>query len=538
MKGNIHLLKNLFGFFFILVFLLSPTKVSRAAGPWYVAPGGDDSGPCTSPASACATINEAAAKASPGDTIYVATGTYTHDGDAVMGLTKDVTLSGGWNSEFTVQTGASTIDGQSTRCVIAVNPQVAATIEHFIIQNGAGGGYCGGIAVSMQAHVTLNAVEILNSTQSVFGAGGLYNDSGTVIVNNSVIAGNAGGVNNEGWMTVTNSIVENNSGMGIINKRAMTLDGSIVSGNSGGISNYAGTLTLNNTTVIGNASNGIDNIGWAANLFLNNSTVSGNAGAGMTNQAADITLNNVTITGNGSVGITTMEDYSPVTIQNTIIAGNLTDCGGPITTLGYNIIGTTSGCTFTPGDGDLTNIDPHLAPLMGGPVRPNYHPLLPGSPAIDAGNPTGCTGTGGVLSADQRGAARVGRCDIGAYEYTIPGAPGFVYAYRGTPQNALALRAFRQPLQAAVLDNAGSPVDNISIALEAPESGASGTFGDTGTRATTAITGEDGIATAATFYANGSPGTYTVTGTVGSLANPAHFILTNYAVAYLPIIRR
>jgi hypothetical protein len=44
--------------------------------------------------------------------------------------------------------------------------------------------------------------------------------------------------------------------------------------------------------------------------------------------------------------------------------------------------------------------------------------LLRSSPAINAGNPNGCTDhEGNPLDADQRGVARVGRCDIGAYEY-------------------------------------------------------------------------------------------------------------------------
>ena len=48
--------------------------------------------------------------------------------------------------------------------------------------------------------------------------------------------------------------------------------------------------------------------------------------------------------------------------------------------------------------------------------------LLPGSPAIDAGNPSGCTDSvGQLLTTDQRGQPRpdkedTGGCDMGAYE--------------------------------------------------------------------------------------------------------------------------
>jgi hypothetical protein len=64
---------------------------------------------------------------------------------------------------------------------------------------------------------------------------------------------------------------------------------------------------------------------------------------------------------------------------------------------------------------------------MLGPLKNNGGPsmtmaLQPGNPAIDAGNPKGCTdGLGHLLKTDQRGKPRPdhedsGGCDIGAYE--------------------------------------------------------------------------------------------------------------------------
>ena len=60
-----------------------------------------------------------------------------------------------------------------------------------------------------------------------------------------------------------------------------------------------------------------------------------------------------------------------------------------------------------------------LGPLQnkGGPT--STHALLAGSPAIDTGNPSGCTDdTGVTLTTDQRGVVRPQRaaCDIGAFE--------------------------------------------------------------------------------------------------------------------------
>src|SRR5205807_4514471 len=78
-------------------------------------------------------------------------------------------------------------------------------------------------------------------------------------------------------------------------------------------------------------------------------------------------------------------------------------------------------CAFS-NSGDRDNTNPVLGTLgyYGGPT-PTI-PLLTGSPAIDSGNPSGCTdGFGHLLKTDQRGKPRpdtedAGGCDMGAYE--------------------------------------------------------------------------------------------------------------------------
>jgi hypothetical protein len=70
----------------------------------------------------------------------------------------------------------------------------------------------------------------------------------------------------------------------------------------------------------------------------------------------------------------------------------------------------------------LNNTDPKLGTLgyYGGPTQ--TIPLLSGSPAIDAGNPSGCTDEqGNLLKTDQRGQPRpdpedTGGCDMGSFE--------------------------------------------------------------------------------------------------------------------------
>ena len=91
-----------------------------------------------------------------------------------------------------------------------------------------------------------------------------------------------------------------------------------------------------------------------------------------------------------------------------------------MTSNGYNL-SSDSTCSFS-GPGDMNNTDPMLGALgnNGGPTQ--TIPLLAGSPAIDAGNPSGCIDSNGhLLTTDQRGYPRPDKedktgCDMGAYE--------------------------------------------------------------------------------------------------------------------------
>src|SRR5262249_42690276 len=88
-------------------------------------------------------------------------------------------------------------------------------------------------------------------------------------------------------------------------------------------------------------------------------------------------------------------------------------------------------------DGNLVGVaDPKLGPL-GSNGGPTYtHALLPGSPAIDAGdNALGVDNMGQFLTTDQRGAARVvnGTVDIGAFE--TPTEPVQLLENSGTNSN-------------------------------------------------------------------------------------------------------
>jgi hypothetical protein len=139
---------------------------------------------------------------------------------------------------------------------------------------------------------------------------------------------------------------------------------------------------------------------------ITNSTISNNPGTGIDQESCRaLALTNVTIAGNAGGGINV--GCGAVSAFDTIIAGNTpSDCIGTL--------GSQGGSSVASLDSDGScgvNItaDPRLGPLAsnGGPTQTRE--LFADSPAIDAG-------AAGCPAADQRGVARVGACDIGAYE--------------------------------------------------------------------------------------------------------------------------
>ena len=170
-----------------------------------------------------------------------------------------------------------------------------------------------------------------------------------------------------------------------------------------------------------------------------------------------------------------------MTLGNTIVAGNTASTSGPdafgtVASQGNNLIGKTDGSSGWVGS-DLTGtiatpLDPLLAPLgnYGGPTQTMA--LLPGSPAIDAGNnaliPAGVT-------TDQRGLPRIVNTvvDIGAFE-----SSGFTIAVTsGSGQSTGVLTAFPAPLVVTVTAN--NPIEPVAgglVTFTPPASGASATL--------------------------------------------------------------
>jgi hypothetical protein len=291
------------------------------------------------------------------------------------------------------------------------------------------------------ATLTISGVTIRSGTAGVGSGGGVLN-TGDLTIADSVVADNraqtGGGVYNSGTLHVTNSTFSAN---------LTSLFDAGLDASGAGIYN-AGTATISDTTFFDNLvhDNGSAFLnGPGATATITSSTFSFNQMNGIAAVYADknstlLTLNNVTITGNvGSKKATGL--YSAggaVDLANSIVAGNntqgntaLPDCAGTLTSGGHNLIGNATGCALSAGTGDqlgsdVAPIDAKLGPLArnGGPT--STHTLLPGSPAIDAGNPAAPgSGSGACDTTDQRGVARPAQgfssmtCDIGAVEIGV-----------------------------------------------------------------------------------------------------------------------
>jgi CSLREA domain-containing protein len=363
--------------------------------------------------------------------------------NALPSLLSDMTIAGPGADLLAVK--RSTAGGTPNFRIFDINSQSRSTVtisgltmSHGHIDGGPNPVDDGGAIFNAGTLYLTNSR--LNDSTSTFG-GGIENTGGLVLTGTTV-AGNTstdgGGIENRGTLTLINSTVTGNTsiteGGGIYNLGTLTLTSSTVSGNTsdqaGGIHN-SGTLILTSSTVNGNSCNhfagGVLNIGTAT---LANSTISDNSGAGggiyngsfaTSFMLSDSTVSNNRSSGGGG-GI--LNDGVTFSIKNTIVAGNTSaDLIGTFNSQDYNLIGNTSGASFTgTTTHNITNVNARLGPLANNGGLTQTHALLPGSPAIDAGDNSAVNppftdqrgeGFNRIADGDGNGTATV---DIGAYE--------------------------------------------------------------------------------------------------------------------------
>jgi hypothetical protein len=290
---------------------------------------------------------------------------------------------------------------------------------------------------------------------------------------------------------------------------SLTISGGFTDSNGGGLFN-AGTTTLTNCTVSGNTAVDPAGTGQGGGIFnsgvlsLTNSTIANNGagryvplgyfayglGGGLFN-SGQVTVTGSTITGNFAsfFGAGIENSGGTAALADTIVAGNTNlATGDPVESAyvsadlhglfggTYNLIGPAVPYSGDIGlvdgvDGNIVGVaNPVLGSLgsYGGPTA--TVPLLPGSPAINAGPSAGAPAT------DQRGEPRFGAVDIGAFEsqgFTMTAVPG------SSPQTANIGTAFANPPAVSVTaNNPVEPVDDglINFVANPAANGASAAF--------------------------------------------------------------
>jgi predicted outer membrane repeat protein len=398
-------------------------------------------------------LRQALADANDGDTINFdpSVGTVTLT-TAELAIDKSLTLSGAPQMVTVARSS------QAEFRIFHVMPDHSVEIDGLTISGGHitgdnGGGILNDNSTLTIAHCTVSGNAIVSAKYVNNTGGGIYN-SGTMTLNQVIVNNNnavycqcgngvpsGGGISNTGTMIINAGTVQSNMGYwsagGIYNTGMLTITGSTISNNQtgnpghfgaygGGIVN-GGTMTIQDSTISGNTALGGDLQGGEGggisgnNNTITNSTITGNSAlhgggvAGGGNIAHTTFSNNSASRDGGALYLTSSLELGNTILKTGASGVNIFNNGGSFITHGYNVC-SDDGSGFLNGPGDQINTDPMLGPLQnnGGPTF--THALLPGSPAIDSGDPNFTP----PPYYDQRGPVfwrvRNGRIDVGSFE--------------------------------------------------------------------------------------------------------------------------
>ena len=393
--------------------------------------------------SGAGSLRQALAVAHDGDRItFAVSGTITLTSGA-LGVVKNVTISGPGADQLSIV-------GIQFQSVFFVAVK-AATISGLTIRDGAVGIDNGGMLTVMNCVISGNSV------------GGIHNGSSLTVVNTNVSDNFFGIYNITGELgvvtaTILSTTVSGNSAGGVVasphffgGRAYITIIDCTISGNfrttgGGGIFATNTSLSVANSTISGNSTGSsgggisVSGSGLVPGSSIVNSTISGNSAGtsgGGIGTSTTLRVANCTITGNSAPSGGGIYNMGSSEISNTILnAGalgeNIFNNGGTVTSHGYNLSSDDGGGYLT-GPGDQINTDPLLGPLQSNGGSTFTHALLPGSPAIDAGDPN----FNPPPFNDQRGCSfdRVfnGRIDIGSSETQPPPRPCATPRPRPTP---------------------------------------------------------------------------------------------------------
>lgn len=179
----------------LLVGRISPVRADGMT--LFVRPGG--TGTACAQANPC-DLQTALAQAGDGAVIYLAQGTYTGAGAAVITITRSITLYGGWDGAAggpMVRDPAlypTTLDGEGARRVVYIRGPAAVTIEGLTVTNGyatdAGAGvYARNTDLTLRRTTIYSNVVDSGSADNTFG-GGAYVHGGSLYLSRSTFRNN------------------------------------------------------------------------------------------------------------------------------------------------------------------------------------------------------------------------------------------------------------------------------------------------------------------------------------------------------------
>ena len=320
-------------------------------------------------------------------------------------------------SQFNNNLGIAANDERGAGAIATVTPGAVTILNSSFVGNR---GINGAAINAINALLTVENSQFINNDTlaaqvlSTAGngplrgyGGAIYTDraNNSITIRNSTFEGNqsrsSGGAvhlfaDPEDTVLIEGSLFRNNSSVGIVNGWD--------NGNAGAIghirnSSGSGTLTISNSSIINNFANAQGGGLWVFNTPTSvvNSTFAGNTApnnfGGAITTYSPINLSNTTIVDNSALfsgGLATGSD-NLATVSNTIFANNtsantgVSFNGNQQTNRPFNDAGGNFQFPSGPAlSGSITITDPQLGPVqqVGNTV---YYPVLPGSPAINAG---------------------------------------------------------------------------------------------------------------------------------------------------------
>ena len=332
----------------------------------------------------------------------------------------------------------------------------------------------------------------VNSTVTIAGLGFAKGDvSGTTQTTSNAATG--GAIRNQGLLVIRNCHFSGNKAV---------RGGAIFNAGSGG---GGGRLSVSHCTFAGNfATQDGGALFDQALLQVRNSTFSSNSagrGGGIYTEIGTKALTNCTFSDNSASQGGAVFSFADVRTANSIFhrGGSGANVAGALTSLGHNLSDDAAGGDggTAPGGeldapGDKRNTDPQLASLAHNGGYTPTHALLPGSPALDAGD------DGRAPLVDQRNYTRSGASDIGAFELGGTQAPPPAPTTRtvtnlndsgvGSLRHALAIAGegdtivFAQGLSGVITLTTGELAVDTSVAINGPGANVVAIDGDRASR--------------------------------------------------------